>query len=102
MRCLRVARYWPSILLDVVDGLLVGKRFAVEERPLCEKPVQNSGSLAVPMPPTTSWQLDRGSGISRRMLTNDPPSTNLSSEKIVFGVMPNGSKVEKYTLKHGD
>src|ERR1700736_5172288 len=101
MRCLRVARYWPSILLDLVDGLLLETRFGVEQSPLSDKPVQNSGSLAVPMPPTTSWQLDRGSGISRRMLTNDPPSTNLSSEKIVFGVMPTGSKVEKYTLKNG-
>src|ERR1700730_19078405 len=36
------------------------------------------------------------------MSTNDPPTTSLTSQKISFGVMPDGSEVEKYTLKNGN
>jgi aldose 1-epimerase len=37
------------------------------------------------------------------MSTNDPPTTtSLTSQKISFGVMPDGSKVEKYTFKNGN
>src|ERR1700722_18466969 len=101
MHCLKVARYWPSILLDVVDGCWLEGGSGKKED-LC---LTMQFGILDPWQPQCHrqlpWQLDRGPGISRRLLTNDPPRTNLSSEKIVFGVVPNGSKVEKNTFKNG-
>jgi aldose 1-epimerase len=34
------------------------------------------------------------------MWTNDPPATSLTSEKTLFGTMPDGSKVDKYTFRN--
>ena len=34
------------------------------------------------------------------MSTNDPPATRLTSEKTLFGTMPDGSKVDKYTFRN--
>ena len=37
---------------------------------------------------------------SKNMSTNDPPAVRLTSEKILFGTMPDGSKVDKYTFRN--
>jgi len=34
------------------------------------------------------------------MSTNDSPAASLTSEKTLFGTMPDGSKVDKYTLRN--
>src|SRR5271154_1868326 len=38
--------------------------------------------------------------IDKNMSTNDPPAARLTSEKTLFGTLPDGSKVEKYTFRN--
>ena len=42
------------------------------------------------------------SGISKSMWPNDSPATSLTSEETLFGVLPDGSKVGKYTFANAD
>jgi aldose 1-epimerase len=42
------------------------------------------------------------SGISKSMWSNDSPATSLTSEETLFGVLPDGSKVGKYTFANAD